>query len=154
MGRGTKSGQPVNSSRVQERKQKNLKTDRRGLPPITKGYGGSLAVRLKHDPTSRTRLPQHDGGGREREPGRVVVVGGSPVVAGSSGAVSKHLRWYFSAALDSGTTKCGRERWERSVLREFLVGDGELDRAREGKHGCLGGSWWRCESVCRVRGSF
>jgi hypothetical protein len=76
MGRGTKSGRPVNSSRVRERKQKNLKTDRRGPPPITKGYGGSLAVGLKHDPTARTRLPQRDGGGKEREPGRVALVGG------------------------------------------------------------------------------
>jgi hypothetical protein len=98
MGWRTESGRPVSSSQVQGR-DFFLKADRRGPPLITKGYGGSLAVGLKHDPTARTHLPQRDGGRREREP-EWRWSGGSPAVAGSGGVVSRRLRWSFSAALD------------------------------------------------------
>jgi hypothetical protein len=70
--------------------------------------------------------------------------GGSPAAAGSGGEGAGRRRWLG----DRG------KRRERSVLRELLVGDGELDQAREGKHGCLRGSWLRCESVCRVGAPF
>jgi hypothetical protein len=54
----------------------------------------------------------------------------------------------------SGRSGERRIRREREVLWELLVGDGELDPAREQERCCLGGSCGWCELGCRVGGLF